>query len=64
MANDEPRQRLDYRYCNTHALGAQLFAARPMHHSNRDVWEYVAQAWSELAELKRRTALPRPEQPR
>lgn len=44
----------DIRYCRTHALIADLFAKRPSHCSNAEIWTYVAEAWAELAALKER----------
>ena len=44
----------DVRRCKTHALVACLFAIRPVHQSNSDVWENVASSWDDLASLKER----------
>lgn len=45
----------DPRYCRTHAFAASLFAAHPWHHSNAATWVFVAQAWSDLADMKERS---------
>ena len=56
MGEDKPGKRPDFRYCNTHALVAVLFAASCKTARARDAWCYVAESWESLAELKRREA--------
>jgi hypothetical protein len=48
------RLRRDPRYCRTHAMVAELFARTSSRDFDAKTWEYVAQAWSELAALKER----------
>ena len=43
------------RYCRTHALVAELFAACPLHRSNADTWHFISRAWSDLVLLKERS---------
>jgi hypothetical protein len=42
----------DIRYCRTHALVAELFAASAADRSNARTWWFISKAWTELADLK------------
>jgi hypothetical protein len=46
------RKHVDPRYCRTHSGVARLFAGSVKSDFNAEAWIYVAQAWSELADLK------------
>ena len=46
----------ELRHYKTRAFGARLFAEYPLHPSNAEIWQDVARAWDELAELKQKMA--------
>lgn len=46
----------DPRYCRTHAFVAELYAANATGRDTSDTWKYLATSWSDLADIRSRTA--------
>ena len=49
-----PIRRHDMRYCRTHSMVAELFAKSSFSQPTAEAWNFNADAWARLAELRER----------
>lgn len=52
--NRAPSRPHDPRYCRTHSMVAELFAKSSVHGPTAEAWNFNADAWARLAELRER----------